>query len=232
MVDKPYNQNSVPQVFLADFCTSPNGIELYGDYLLVGCEDGIYRITIKNKDVVKVTDISNAITDIDGMYFDEKQEILYVVLLNDQIVALSSEDSWTTLDILYVFTAGCASGRPSTVTLAQSTLFTTCLGDMVGPYEIRYLKSVNDVVTNGNSVYGTSSTDGGDDDDDDSLKKSLRIAVFVLGCFCVVLIILVAASTNAMHNMHKARDEEKAVKKANSAGVSMNPMADDDSPNL
>jgi hypothetical protein len=230
-VDKPYNAGAIAQTFVADICTTPNGIELYGgDYLLVGCADGIYRVNIGNKQVVKVSDVSAAIAYVDGMFFDEDEEILYVVLQNDRIAALASADGWVSLDILYVFTAGCVDSVPATVTLADQTLFAACLG--AGPYEVRYLTAVNDAVTNGNDVY-SNADDGDDDDDEYDLKKKLRIAVVVLGCACFVLIILLSASSNAMHNMHKARDERiTAARKAHSGGgaASMNPMADDESP--
>lgn len=231
MVDKPYNSGSVPKVFVEDICVLPNGIELYDDdYLLVGCADGIYRVKTGNKNVVKVLDTSNAVSYVDGLFFDDDEEILYAVLTNDRIVALSSDDDWETMDVLYVFTAGCGNGIPATVTLADQTLFAVCLGTGAGPYEVRYLSAVNEVVTDGNNVYGE--LDANDDDDDsdrdDKLIKHLRIAVIVLGLLCIVFAVLLAASTNAMHNMHKAREDVKKV----TNGVSLNPMTNGENSNL
>jgi len=226
VVNKPYDAASTPEIFVEDICVLPNGIELYDDdFLLVGCADGIYRVDTDNKNVIKVSDVSNAVSYVDGLFFDDDEEILYAVLMNDRIVALSSDDDWETLDVLYIFTAGCANGMPATVTMADQTLFAVCLGADAGPYEVRYLAAVNEVVTDGNDVYGVSSEDGDDDGSrDDKLIKNLRIAVIVLSSLCGVFLVLLAGSTSAMHNMHKAREAAKREQHA-TEGVSMNPMA-------
>lgn len=225
VVYEPYKENSVPEIFLDNICSLPNGIELFSDdYFLVGCEDGIYRVNFETKSVLKVVDITNAISLVDGMYFDSQQEVLYVVQQEDHILAVSSNDNWETVDILYVFIAGCPGARPSTVTLVDQTLFANCLGSAV--YDVRYMKAVNDAITDGNSIYGTDSVSDNDDesDRDDNLIKKLRIAVIVLGAFCGVLIILVAASSNAMNNMHKARTERLIAEQR--GDKAMNPMAE------
>ena len=209
---------------MSDICELPNGIELYDDeYLLVGCADGIYRVKIADKSVEKVTDASNAVGTVDGLFFDEDEDILYAVMQNDRIAAVSSDDNWNTLDVLYIFSAGCSNGMPATVTIADNTLYAVCLGLDNGPYEIRFMKGVDSVVTGGNDVYGDDDEDSSDNDGD-NIKKKLRIAVVVLALFCVVLGVLVAGAANAMRNMHLARDERINAAKNGSNGVDINPI--------
>ena len=226
VVNNPQSSSSVPSIFVENVCTLPNGIEIVGDdYLLVGCNDGIYRINVGNRNKQKVTDESRAIATVDGMFFDEDQEILYVVMKNDQIAAVSSSDHWVSLDVLYIFRAGCESGIPTTATIAQQTLFSACLKNGASPYEIRSMELVNSVVTDGNSVYSDDDGDDDDDDDDDNRIKNLRIAVFVLIAFCLVLIVLVAAGANAMHNISIAKDARKSAALGDGVdGVATNPV--------
>jgi hypothetical protein len=200
-------------VAVPNVCVFPNGIEAVEDYVLVGCSDGIYRIDLENNyEKTKVTDLSGAVTTIDGLKYDEDSEILYAVINGfpietDKVVAVASNDDWVSLDLLYVFQAGCPQGYPATAAVAGGSLFTVCLGccDM-GPYEIRYVSGVNEVVTNGADVYeNLDSGSSSNDDDDMNIKKKLRIAVLVLALFCGVLILLVLAGANSMRNIHIAR---------------------------
>ena len=184
------------------------------DYILVGCSDGIYRIDVDNNyDTTKVTDLSGAVTTLDGLKYDEDSEILYAVINGypvetDKVVAVASNDDWVSLDLLYVFQAGCPDGYPATSAVAGGSLFTVCLGCCsAGPYQIRYISGVNDVVTNGEDVYQDLDSDSSSEDDSMDIKKKLRIAVLVLALFCGVLIILVLSGANSMRNMHIARHE-------------------------
>lgn len=214
-MEDPYKASATPEVFMANFCTFPNGIVVYDDdYLLVGCSDGIYRVKIDKKEKVKVADASHAIGNVDGMFFGDDEDILYVVIGRNRIAAVSSKNDWETLDLLYIFNAGCGNDMPATITTAGSSLFALCLGADNGPYEIRFVEDVDDVVTDGNGVYGTNAEEDDEDDDDFDIKK-WRIAVIVLASFCIVLLILVISSAVSMRNMHKARYDNK------DAGMSM-----------
>lgn len=174
----------------------PNGIEYDGEgYLLTGNQDGIYRI-----DLFEDTPIPIAITkdtfpwliDIDGMFFNDDNTVLFVVMNGlisetsgfDAIIALTSDDSWSTADVVGVFRANCPDEYPTTATMVDQTLFVVCVDSFgPGPYQIRYsLQSIDSL----------SNTDVESDEDDTgayvdkkdgltNLEKGLIVCTVIIG---------------------------------------------------
>lgn len=217
MLVDPSSASSVPEVFisssaLAPYCTNPNGIETYDDdYLIVACSLSLIRINIKDKTIVTITQSSTGLpgsitNSLDGIIFDDDQEILYGASAYngnystasegaDYVVALSSDDDWETVDVLYVFRTDCPNGYVSTLAYSGSSLYAMCTDNFgSGPYDVRFVNDVEYTVTDGNEIYsGKEDKDSDNDDDDDDMDAAvigLSVAVAVLGVLTIVFGVL------------------------------------------
>jgi hypothetical protein len=99
--------------------------------------------------------------------------------------------------VLYVFRSDCPEGYVATLAYSGSSLYAVCTDNFgSGPYDIRYINDVNDVVTDGNDIYDDNVDKQGNDSDDDDRDLpggtviGLSVAVAALSVVVIVLGVL------------------------------------------
>lgn len=144
----------------------PNGIESKDDFLLMGRggdNPALIRIPVANpSSAVEISILPDAdvLIGLDGIVFDSKKEILYVVAGSlNQVVALRSvwQGNWTSAEVVAIYSTNCTAFSPSAVSIVTATgdmLILCPQGFMSGPYYVNRLVGVaNDYSAADNSFF-------------------------------------------------------------------------------
>lgn len=170
---------------------NPNGMENYDDrYIIVAAYyEGLDRVDTKKHSHQRVEDSSGLVFDLDGLYFNDDKTILYATKRDDTVLALTSNDDWESVDVLYVFDANCGS-VPSAGVMGGGSYYTTCSDNLgPGPYYTTYYPDIDDTVANGYTFGSSSKKSNGDDDDEDEKRVlGLSIAVIILAVIVLALV--------------------------------------------
>lgn len=119
---------------------------------------------------------------------------------------MSSNDDWTTCDVLFIFRGNCPGGYMSTIAYTGENMFVLCTDYYKnGPYEIRGMNNSNYIVTNGNIIYKSNNDNKKDGDNNNSKKHivlilSLSLTFGILGLICIVVIIYMIYSRQIQQN--------------------------------
>ena len=113
---------------------------------------------------------------------------------------MSSNDDWTTCDILFIFRGHCSGGYMSTIAYTGQDMSVLCTDYYKnGPYQIRTMNNSNNIITNGNVIYQNDQNNNGNDNGDKSQHHKVVILVLVL---CSAMIVLFGVATTGYYLLH------------------------------